>query len=395
MKKLKILFISHNIAFTGSFFRGYHWGKELVKMGHDVTLLATSRKNRFKFLKYYRKGVQIIESPDLFWGRLRSGWDPWGLIQRAKFLSNKKYDIIHCIDSRPNTIIPGLYLRRKIKSMLILDWLDWWGRGGIIEHRGISFLEKPFAPIETFFEERFRKYANGNITITNSLRKRALSLGVNSETIILIPFGADVDSVKPMDKEKSRHQYGFNKNDKILGILGTLLECDSDLLFKSYELLMNKMKSLRLIAIGNSHFKIPDRLLNQGKVIQQKNLPFNTMIEYLSLCDYLLLPLKNNIANRGRWPSKISDYLAAGRPIISTRVGDIDMLFKLNNIGYQSADTPKDFSNAIIQAFTSNQNVIQGHNARKLAVNELSWSVLSNQLVNYYYRNIKKTNSQN
>ena len=392
MKKLKILFISHNIAFTGSFFRGYHWGKELVKMGHDVTLIATSKTNKFNFHHYYKKGVEIVETPDLLWGHLRSGWDIWGVFRRICYLQNCKYDIIHCIDSRPNTIIPGLYLRNKNKCTLILDWLDWWGRGGTIKHRGISFLEKPFAPIETFFEERFRKYADGNITITNSLRKRALSLGVNPETIISMPFGVDVDTVKPMDKEKSRNRYGFNKNDKILGILGNLLECDSDLLFKSFELLVDKIKSLRLIAIGNSQFKIPKRLLNQGKIIQQKNLPFNSMIEYLSLCDYLLLPLKNNIANRGRWPSKFSDYLAAGRPIISTRCGEIDNLFKSNNIGYQSADTPKDFSDAILKAFNSNQNKIQGQNARKLAVNELSWSILSNQLVNYYYKNINNPN---
>jgi glycosyltransferase involved in cell wall biosynthesis len=84
--------------------------------------------------------------------------------------------------------------------------------------------------------------------------------------------------------------------------------------------------------------------------------------------------------------------LAAGRPIISTRCGEIDNLFKSNNIGYQSADTPKDFSDAILKAFNSNQNKIQGQNARKLAVNELSWSILSNQLVNYYYKNINNPN---
>ena len=100
------------------------------------------------------------------------------------------------------------------KSILVLDWLDWWGRGGTIKYRGISFLEKIFEPIETFFEENFRKYAHGNITISVPLKNRAIGLGVFPEAITTIPFGANCEKIKPLDKNFCRNKHGINKNEK-------------------------------------------------------------------------------------------------------------------------------------------------------------------------------------
>ena len=132
---MNILFISHNVSWSGSFFRGFYWARELVKRGHSVTILSTSKKSKYSFNEQISDGVKLLEGPDLFSGRLRSGWDPWSTYRRLSFISKLNYDIIHCIDSRPNTIIPGLYLSRLTKSILVLDWLDWWGRGGTIRYR--------------------------------------------------------------------------------------------------------------------------------------------------------------------------------------------------------------------------------------------------------------------
>jgi len=377
---MKILFLSHNVAWSGSFFRGFYWGRELVKRGHSVTILATSKKNKYYFTEYILDAVIIIEGPDLFSGRLRSGWDPWSTYRRLSFISKLNFDIIHCIDSRPNTIIPSLYHSKLTKSILVLDWLDWWGRGGSIKYRGISFLEKIFEPIETFFEENFRKYANGNITISVPLKKRAIGLGVSPETITTIPFGANCESIKQLDKMICRERHGYKKHDKFIGILGTLFKSDADFLFESLNMIP---ENIRLIAIGNSNFSIPKSYISDGRVIQRSNLSFDTLVEYLAICDYLLLPLKDNIANKGRWPSKICDYLAAGRPIIATRVGDIVDLFK-NNIGYLSNDNPQEFSKTIINAFNNKDSMLLGNNARRIAENNLSWEILTNDLEKFY-----------
>ncbi len=62
--------------------------------------------------------------------------------------------------------------------------------------------------------------------------------------------------------------------------------------------------------------------------------------------------MKVNIANIARWPSKVSDYLNAGRPIIATKISDFEELFINYNLGYLSnEDSPNSLSNTIQLCF--------------------------------------------
>lgn len=41
-------------------------------------------------------------------GKFRTGWDPCDTFFRVAYLINKKYDVVHCVDTRPNVVIPGM-----------------------------------------------------------------------------------------------------------------------------------------------------------------------------------------------------------------------------------------------------------------------------------------------
>src|SRR6266576_279209 len=121
---MKILFLNHNVVWKGGFFRAYHWGRHLRSFGHEVTILSISQSNYLRFTGSERDGITLVETPDLLWGRLRTGWDPWDTLLRMVYLLNKDYDIVHCVDSRPNVIIPGLMMKLLGKGKLIIDWGD-------------------------------------------------------------------------------------------------------------------------------------------------------------------------------------------------------------------------------------------------------------------------------
>ncbi len=380
---MNILFLNHNIAWTGGFFRAYHWGRYLVKAGHKVTIITISESNRTFFSETSKDGIQIIKSPDLLTGKFRTGWDPYDTIARIMYLRKIKYDIIHCVDTRPNVVIPGLFLKKKNGGKIIMDWGDWWGRGGTISERSNSFIEKIFEPVETFFEEKFRKYADGHVVLSEALHERCLALGI-TKPIIRIPHGADTVQIKPKDKIEARKKMSFPPDGKVVGYLGTIFQNDADLLISSFRIVKQLLPELQLLIIGNCKASFPADLILDKSIIKTGKLDFEKMIDYIAVCDFMLLPLKDTIANRGRWPSKACDYLSAGKPVIATKVGDISNLFHNSKAGFLSVDDPVSYANTIYNSFLITDIKECEISARGIAEEELSWEKLTIKLELFY-----------
>src|SRR5574341_1333987 len=98
---MRLLLLNHNVAWSGgTFFRAYHFGREMVRRGHHVTLLPVSPRRRFGLHQEIRDGVRVVETPDWLWGRGRTGWDPWDTLQRIRFVGGRRWDVVHAFDSR-------------------------------------------------------------------------------------------------------------------------------------------------------------------------------------------------------------------------------------------------------------------------------------------------------
>jgi hypothetical protein len=126
-EKLKILMINHHRLFKS--IRALSIAEYLTKRGHYVTLLVTADKAKFRLSYKMINGVKVIETPDLLWGKLRSGWDIWNMVRKIFYLltSSEKFNLIHIFETRPSTIFPTLLYLRRNKIPLVIDWVDWWG----------------------------------------------------------------------------------------------------------------------------------------------------------------------------------------------------------------------------------------------------------------------------
>ena len=122
-------------------------------------------------------------------------------------------------------------------------------------------------------------------------------------------------------------------------------------------------------------------------IIETGRVPFEQVGLYLAACDVLVLPMFiDNISNNARWPSKLNDFLASGRPIVATRVGEVEPLFQ-HEIGVATNDDPQSLANGIIQiAQNPEQAKYFGQKARALAEGELNWATLVERLEAFYKR---------
>jgi glycosyltransferase involved in cell wall biosynthesis len=290
-------------------------------------------------------------------------------------------DIVHAFDSRPTVILPSLMLVKRCQVPLVMDWADWWGRGGTIESRETSRLTRFVvrAP-ETWFEEAFRSRADKTTVISTGLAARAERLGIPPASITVLPQGCDT-SILPKGVAEARRRLGFSEDDPVIGYEGTLLREDASLLVQSFLSLRMAQPRLRLLLIGDPRIQLPDLpgLLRTGFV------PRDQLSDYLAACDFFLLPLSDTVANRGRWPSKLNDYFSAGRPTVATPIGDVQTVFARSSVGLLGRVEDGSLLAACLALLVDPEaRARMGSNARRLAETELSWSTICDRLVSVY-----------
>lgn len=388
---MRILFSVYNLSGRGTYWRAFHLGKQLSRRGHEVSLISTSHQERVSTKVRHEDGLTIVEAPDMLPGSLRSGWDIWNIQKRIQWARNYRYDIVHSFESRPAAILPALYIMRKQRIPLVMDWSDWFGKGGSVEERTNPIIRITLRPVETYFENNFRKYATGTTVICSILHKKALNLGIPPKSILLLPNGANTENLKPLSLELSRQKSGLPKKSFIIGYIGSIFQRDAKLMGDAYSLLDDKIPDKRLLIIGYCPFDIKKYVRQPEEVIRTGDLDYDQLNEYLASCDIFWLPLSNTNANQGRFPLKLMDYMAAGRPIVSTAVGDIPTVFNQKKIGLLSQDSPKDISDQTLRLFSDpdiRKNM--GNNARQLAESGFSWGEISKTLEAFYKRILQK-----
>lgn len=84
---------------------------------------------------------------------------------------------------------------------------------------------------------------------------------------------------------------------------------------------------LILVLNGKLSDRIRDACESNESIIVMSKLDYDTLIGMYKGALALLIPLRNTMQDCARYPQKITEYLASGRPIISCRFGEIGKHF--------------------------------------------------------------------
>ncbi len=387
---MRILYITLNIIQQGSYWRAYHFSRQLAARGNQVTLVATSPQNKLHFSVSQESGFELVQSPDLLSGMLRSGYDPWNTLRRMAWLRNRKYDIVHAIEARPTVLYPARLAARLSGAPLIFDWADWFGHGGSVEERRNPILRNFLRPLETYFEEHYRPLAAGNTVINSILYQRAVALGIDPSKILLLPNGSDTQRIRPLPQAEARVQSKLPLEAKIIGYMGTIFKRDAEFLAEAFDQLQALVPQTRLLVIGRCPIDLR-KLVNHPDLIQQIGIVTDReLVTLLACCDLFWLPLTDTAANRGRTPLKYSDYLAAGRPIVATAVGEISQIFKQGEVGLLTPPDPESFARTTAELLHDPDRMLaMGIAARTMAESDYTWDHLASGLFNFYTQTLK------
>jgi glycosyltransferase involved in cell wall biosynthesis len=366
----RILLIGHNGDYLP--LAPYNLGLHLSERGYSVSLLLPGNKLAARYwTKQINDRFTLYFCPTLLWGAFRKGLDPLDLIMKVYLTHKLDFDVVFVFDTRPAVILPGVYAKLVKKIPLIIYWTDWFGRGGIISDRSGKLYRFFFERIETFFEEDFRGFADSYAVICPALETRLKALGYEKK-IIFLPTGCNSTPIKDYNPVALRERLDLPRDATLIGCVGSLHPFDAKLAFESVALLSKKTNA-RLVLIGNNiyrnRYRIPDSAIETGKVSKED------LYNYIGACDVMLIPLKRSIANNGRWPSKLNDYVILGKPVVATDISVVSKLFRLAKFGEVANDEPGDFAEKLESLLKNNDRLKEySNNAYALASGLLSWS---------------------
>ncbi len=388
---LNILMVTHHRRYrtTG---RSQIIARHLVERGHKVTLMVTADERKFGTVESQWDGVRIIEAPDLLWGKLRSGWDPWALLNRMTCLGKEKpdYDLVHCFETRPTTIHPALVYAKKHNLPLLSDWNDWFGRGGIIEVLRPRWYQFLFGGFETYYEETFHPICDGTTAISTALVARGEALGIPSDRLCYLPGGTIPEAHVNRSKAECRSRFGLPLDIPMLGFASADSHLDMDLVLASLALVARKFPTIKLILTGHVHpsvLKLAAAYGVEANLLQTGYVPRDDLPWWLGCADVFLLPFPETVYNVGRWPNKVGLYMSLERPVVTNPHGDIKALIENHRVGLAAEVTAEDFAGKIITLIEKPEIACQlGRNGRKAAETTYNWKSLVVTLEEFYTR---------
>jgi glycosyltransferase involved in cell wall biosynthesis len=386
---VRILFVSHHRLYkVREPWRVEGFARALARRGHELTILCVADHERWRTREHTDRGIRFIASPDLWRGRARSGWDPWCAWNRTRTLRRLDYDLVHSFETRPATIHPLLGQLRRRPAPLVIDWTDWWGRGGLITENRPRWYQVLFGGMETYYEEHYRTRANATTVIAQGLADRAEKLGVPAKTIFRILNGCRPEAVLVVAPTTHRQTFGLPSDRFIVGASALDVKIGLDLAIDAIAIAARARPDVLLMLTGSAADALAERARAAGFGEHVRSLGIVPAADYLaalSCADVFFVPFLDRVANYGRWPGRVNDYLALGRPIITQPVGEMKLLLATEPVGLLSDETPAGIAAAIVAlrdqpdrcaAFSSH--------ARRLAESTLSWDALAPRIEEAY-----------
>jgi glycosyltransferase involved in cell wall biosynthesis len=376
-RRYRIAFLTHNLAGVGgSYQRALGLAAGLARRGHRVSLLASRRRPGSGLSLREVEGVTIVEQPDLAPRRLRhGGLSPFDLAARVSYLLRTAPEIVHGMDHRPAVSVPGWIWKRRARGRYVSDWADLWGPDGIARMRRWP-VGAVLGRADGFGERWVRQWADATTVISRDLGQRCAAFGLPPERIVLLPPGAYGWRRPAAGRPDLRRRFGLPEDAPIVASAG-FAEYDDDLLGATFVDLMRRTSRVQVVTLGGSHRGPAARLAAAGAGDRHHNLGFLSTADFeaaLAAADVFLLPYSDRPINRGRFPNKVGEYLAAGRPIVANPTGEVGRLLREHRVGLLAEEEPAAMAGAALRLLEDRPLARDlGEEARRLAEGEFSW----------------------
>ena len=263
---------------------------------------------------------------------------------------------------------------RKNRIPFVYYWID-------VSHRLIPF--KFLRPVGWVVERRTLRLASEILAINEKLREYVVGLGAPSKETRVLKAGIDFDQFNlHIRGDEIRKQYGLKEQDVVLFFMGWLYNF-SGLEEVALRLARNENSKFRLLIVGEGdayarlrqiqeHHNLKDTMILAGK------RPYSEIPKFIAASDICLLPAyPDEKIMQDIVPIKIYEYMAMGKPVISSRLPGVLKEFGEDN-GVVYINRPEDAISKATEIIDSNSLKQLGRKARSFA-EKYSWDHVTSE----------------
>lgn len=228
------------------------------------------------------------------------------------------------------------------------------------------------------FQERIKERAGLRassrvIVVSEPLAEKVRARGVPSDRVSVVRNGVDLDLFAPIDPPPSREEPLVAYAGRFDAWQGV-----DNLLYLASR--SGRGFRLRVIGFGDEDRSIEERFvsLSGGQVERIRKTDQKGLIPLLAEADLLLIPRERNGATEVAMPTKFAEYLALGRPVLLTRVGEPAALVEKHRCGIVVESGGEALAGGIrrFAALPPEERRAMGARARALAEREFSWDAI-------------------
>ncbi len=342
MKKMKI-------CIANSFYPPYIGGAEtyvgnlarrLADHGHDVTVYCAHTP--LPAGESIEDGVRIrrMRAPIRLYGT-PVAVSPLNLLA-------EDYDVIHC--NFPSPYFAALFaLFSRIRGIpAVLTWHN--------DLPPVSSAAGALVRIHDRISPSYLGQYKRIIATTNSYARKSRTLGRYQERVTVIPQGVDTMRFHPsVEGDSVRLTRGLSENTKVVLFVGALTRWHSykgpDVLINAFRIVADEIKQSHLIVVGGGELlrdsvALAKVLGLEGHATFAGSVSEESLPKYYASCDLLVLPSRDDSEGYGL---VILEAMAAGKPVIGSRVGGIPGVIRDRETGLLvEPNDPRKLADAII-----------------------------------------------
>jgi len=313
--------------------------KELSRVGIDLYVgVFRNRQNPHTEVANGAKGYGLKTGVFPCNGR----FDPKTVFLIREFAKEKGIDLIHSHGYKANfySAMAASFTRLP----LITTCHNWIGTG---------FKMKFYERLDKIILRRFNKV----IAVSDEIKREILNLWLPKSKVSVISNGIDLNRFEGIGNNKIREELKIDPHCKVVGTIGRLTEEKGHIyLLQTAKEVLKRFSDAIFLIIGSGSLK--EELEDQAKAMGLENKVIFTGVrrdipEILNSIDVFVLPsLIEGL------PMVLLEAMAAQKPIIATKVGEIPKILEQGKLGFLVK--PKDvrgLADAIVSVLKDNDKI--------------------------------------
>lgn len=383
--------------------RSYWISQELIKRGHQVTMITTARKG-FEPGEQDVDGIHVVFVKNEYSQYMSAPRKVWSFVNFVRLAikeaaRQKDIDIVYAT-STPLTIgYVAMRLKAKRKWPYVFEVRDLWPEfpiqiGAIKNKLAIWYLRR----LERHIYERSEHV----VALSPGMQDGVIAAGTPKEKTSMIPNMSKPDKFFPREKNvEIAKQFGVDLTKFNVIHFGSMGKANG------LKYIIDAAKVLQDMGVSDIQFVFMGEGATEPslkKQVDEQNLknvqflgnhPMETLSEVVNLCDASVTSFLNLPILKTNSPNKLFDSLSAGKPIIVNSAGWTKDLVEKDDCGFfVDPDNPKDFAEKLL-LYKDDKDKLKhwGENARKLSLEVFDKSILSAKVADVIekeYNKLKK-----